>query len=103
MKKWTVMMIPHGKGATRNLSLCSFHLWLTVACFCVLAFASTFTFQLYRYSQAQVHELERATFQLRTAGGVIHRIEGITPDELAAIESSTVKITRRVSIPITSK
>ncbi|HOD51360.1 MAG TPA: M23 family metallopeptidase [Candidatus Hydrogenedentes bacterium] len=103
MKKWTVMMIPHGKGATRNLSLCSFHLWLTVACFCVLAFASTFTFQLYRYSQAQVHELERATFQLRTAGGVIHRIEGITPDELAAIESKYREDYKKSIDSITSK
>ena len=88
MKKWTVMMIPHGKGATRNLSLSSFHIWVTVASFCVLAFASTFTFQLYRTSLARVDVLERQTFQLRTAtrGEVSRPVEGISPEELAAIE-----------------
>ncbi|MFO7975147.1 MAG: M23 family metallopeptidase [Candidatus Hydrogenedentota bacterium] len=103
MKKWTVMMIPHGKGATRNLNLSSLYIWFIVACFCVLAFASTFSFQLYRCSKAQVDELERTTFQLRTAGGVVHHIEGISPEELAAIESKYRKDYKKSIDSITSK
>ena len=103
MKKWTVMMIPHGKGATRNLSLSSFYIWALVASFCVLAFASTFTLQLYRNTRVQVRvlddELERTTFQLRTARGVVHRIEGISPMKWRPSRPSTGKITRRASIP----
>lgn len=105
MKKWTVMMIPHGKGATRNLSLSSFHIWVTVASFCVLAFASTFTFQLYRTSLARVDVLERQTFQLRTAtrGEVSRPVEGISPEELAAIESKYREDYKRSIDSITSK
>jgi murein DD-endopeptidase MepM/ murein hydrolase activator NlpD len=107
MKKWTVMMIPHDKGTTRNLSLSSLHIWLTIAGFCILAFASTFTFQLYRFSkarvQAQADELERMAFQLRTAGEVVHQIEGISPDELAAIESRYREEYKKSVDSITSK
>ncbi len=107
MKKWTVMMIPHGKGATRNLSLSSFYIWALVASFCVLAFASTFTLQLYRNTRVQVRvlddELERTTFQLRTARGVVHRIEGISPDEVAAIETKYREDYKKSIDSITSK
>lgn len=107
MKKWTVMMIPHDKGATRNLSLSSLHIWLTIAGFCFLAFASTFTFQLYRSAQAQVQaqasELEQLAFQMRTSGDIIQHIDGISPDELAAIESKYRQDYKKSIDSITSK
>lgn len=101
--KWTVMMIPQGTGTTRNLSLSSLHIWLTVTSFCVLAFTSTFTLQLYRHSRTQVHELERTAFQLQTARGPVHRIEGISPDELTAIETRYREEYRQSIDSITSK
>ena len=105
MKKWTVMMIPHGKGATRNLSLSSFHLWVTVAGFCVLAFASTFTLQLYRSSLAHVDALERQTFHLRTATRQEppRPADGISTEELAAIESKYREDYKKSIDSITSK
>ena len=109
MKKWTVMMIPHGKGATRNLSLSSFHIGVTIASFCILAFASTFTFQLYRHSRAQVRDLERtalrAAAQLQTArsSSVIQHIEGISPEEMAALESKYREEYKKSIDSITSK
>jgi len=71
-------MIPHGGGTTRNISMSALHLWLPVVFFSLLAFASTFSLQLYSQTSLRVEELELTAFQLRAAAKGLPQLN--TPD-----------------------
>jgi len=56
MKKWTVMLIPHDRGNTRNLEVAAYHLGLVVALLVALSFSTAF---LLKRHQGVSSELER--------------------------------------------
>ncbi|HOZ47115.1 MAG TPA: peptidoglycan DD-metalloendopeptidase family protein [Candidatus Hydrogenedentes bacterium] len=42
MKRWTVMLIPHDRGETRNVNLAAYQLWTVAILVVVLTFSTTF-------------------------------------------------------------
>lgn len=67
MKRWTVMLIPHGQGNTRNLNLYSLQIWAVVGVFAVLMFVAAYSFQRYNVAQADVERLEVENRELGVA------------------------------------
>jgi murein DD-endopeptidase MepM/ murein hydrolase activator NlpD len=59
MKRWTVMLIPHGQGNTRSLNLYSAQLYTLVSVFAVLAFTAAYTYQSARIARKDVERLQR--------------------------------------------
>lgn len=96
MKRWTVMLIPHGQGTTRTLSVCGAHMWLVVALIAGLAFMSTFMYQ--RYLSASHHAsrlleqcetLQQLSVAPSTPAPVAHVAdEGLSAAQRAEIERS---------------
>ncbi len=60
MKKWTVMLIPHDRGSTRNLNLYVYQIWLVVAVIVGLSFASAFLFRRHQVLQDRMDQLRQA-------------------------------------------
>ncbi len=56
MKRWTVMLIPDGRGKTRNLKLASYQMWVISAVVIALSFSTGF---LYKRHQALARETKR--------------------------------------------
>ena len=54
MRKWTVMLIPDKRGATRSLRLYSLQLWCVATLFIALSFTAGFFF---RRQQVQARHL----------------------------------------------
>jgi murein DD-endopeptidase MepM/ murein hydrolase activator NlpD len=59
MKRWTVMLVPHGSGNTRSIEFYSIYLWSLVAVFALLSFTSAFLFQMARVARNDVSRLEQ--------------------------------------------
>lgn len=59
MKRWTVMLIPHGQGNTRSLNLYAVQLYGLVSVFAVLSFIAAFSFQTVRAANKDIERLER--------------------------------------------
>ena len=59
MKRWTVMLIPHGQGNTRSLNLYAIQLYCLVSVFAVLSFMAAFSFQTVRAANKDIERLER--------------------------------------------
>ena len=64
MKKWTVMLIPHDRGQTRNLNLASYQLWFVVVLIVALAFASSFLYRRHQIAAAQAEQLRQLVREL---------------------------------------
>lgn len=77
MKRWAVMLVPHGRGNTRTLDVAAFHVW-SVAGICVtvilaaaiLAFTTTFLFQRYTAVASELRDLQRQNRDLTERMGV---------------------------------
>ena len=67
MKRWTVMLIPHGQGNTRNLNLYSLQIWALIGVFALLSFMATFSFQRYAVARGDVERLEQENRDLGMA------------------------------------
>ncbi|HOJ33303.1 MAG TPA: peptidoglycan DD-metalloendopeptidase family protein [Candidatus Hydrogenedentes bacterium] len=66
MKRWAVMLVPHGCGKTHTLDVSIAHVWTIVAVFlfttvlaACLAFTTTFLVERYSAVQAELKELRR--------------------------------------------
>ncbi len=59
MKRWTVMLIPHGQGNTRSLNLYAIQLYGLVSVFAVLSFMAAFSYQTVRAANKDIERLER--------------------------------------------
>lgn len=86
MKRWTVMLIPHGSGNTRSIEFYSVYLWSLVGVFALLAFTCAFLFQVARAAQNDVERLEREKRELGLAAAPAPAPEGLTEEERREIE-----------------
>lgn len=59
MKKWTVMLIPQGRGNTQNLDLAAWHLYCVAAVLITLSFLSAFSFQRFRLEAQARQDLQQ--------------------------------------------
>lgn len=86
MKKWTVMVIPQGRGSTRTLTIRSSYVWLLVGLFTLLAFSSTFLFQRFRLARNEAEDLRKAKRRLEFATGVPQKEVGLADEERRELE-----------------
>ncbi len=90
MKRWAVMLVPHGCGKTHTFDLTSRHVWFTVALFAVttliavfLSFTTTFLVERYKSAEKELQELrrqnrelsEKLTARLNAAEGALTQAE----------------------------
>jgi murein DD-endopeptidase MepM/ murein hydrolase activator NlpD len=89
MKRWTVMLIPHGQGNTKTLNLYSLQLWIVVAVFAALSFVSAFSYQRARTARKEIERLERENRELGLAAAPVSQgSQSLTEDERAEIEQN---------------
>jgi murein DD-endopeptidase MepM/ murein hydrolase activator NlpD len=88
MKRWTVMLIPHGQGSTRNLNLYSLQIWAVIGVFASLSFLAAFSFQRSSVAQADIErlELEKRELGLAATAEPVPVDSGLSDGERAAIE-----------------
>lgn len=60
MKKWTVMLIPHDRGATQTLNLSAYQLWFVVVVLTALTFTSAFFYGRHDSMMRQFDRLRQA-------------------------------------------
>lgn len=88
MKRWTVMLIPHGQGNTKSLNLYALQLYGLVLVFAALSFTAAFSIQSVRAAKKDIERLEREKREIGAqAAPVIQTSTAIlSDDERAAIE-----------------
>ncbi|GMV92350.1 MAG: hypothetical protein AMXMBFR82_21280 [Candidatus Hydrogenedentota bacterium] len=88
MKRWTVMLIPHGQGNTRNLNLYALQIWAVVGVFAALSFLAAYSFQRYSVARTSVERLEQENRELGMAVAVepVAVDSGLSETERAEIE-----------------
>lgn len=64
MKKWTVMLIPHDRGTTRNLELAVYQVATVVLVMMLLSFSTAFLLKRHQILSAQAHRLQELAQQL---------------------------------------
>ncbi len=64
MKKWTVMLIPHGQGGTSTLTVSEIHFWSVCGFILLLSFTSAFFYQRH-------HEIAQRAELLRQANRML--------------------------------
>lgn len=67
MKKWTVMLIPHGGGDTRNLTLTTLHAWVALGLVLYLSMMASFWFYRNKSARRQLIEARQANHDLEEA------------------------------------
>lgn len=87
MKRWTVMLIPHGQGNTKSLNLYAFQLYVLVAIFAALSFTAAFSYQRVRAANKDIERLER---EKRNLGAMVSPLAqqpaAMSDEERAKIE-----------------
>lgn len=68
MKRWTVMLIPHGAGNTRSINLYSIQVWCVVGVFALLSFTSAFLYKSNLVARHNIDRLERDKRAMGLAG-----------------------------------
>src|ERR1044072_3362621 len=88
MKRWTVMLIPHGQGNTKSLNLYALQLYGLVLIFGMLAFSAAFSFQTVRAANKDIERLEREKRDggAHTAAPTQARAVVFTEDDRTAID-----------------
>ena len=88
MKRWTVMLIPHGQGNTKSLNLYALQLYGLVIVFAVLSFASAFSFQTVRAAKKDIDRLEREKREIGAQAAPVIQTPAavLSEDERTAIE-----------------
>ncbi len=66
MKKWTLLVIPQGQGATSTLNLYSVQIWCVVALLVALTFASAFFYKRYQITRNELAQAQEITRELQT-------------------------------------
>jgi murein DD-endopeptidase MepM/ murein hydrolase activator NlpD len=95
MKRWTVMLIPQGNGATRTLNLNSSHIYVAVALLAALTFSTTFFIQRYRIAADQARQLERQNVLLADAARQVPpAAKSLSPDQREAIAEQAARAVR---------
>lgn len=88
MKRWTVMLIPHGQGNTRSLSLYALQLYGVVFVFAALSFTAAFSYQSVRAAKKDIDRLEREKRELGAQSAPVIQAPAavLSEDERTAIE-----------------
>lgn len=88
MKRWTVMLIPHGQGNTRSLNLYSIQVWFVIVVFAALAFVAAFSFQKSVLAQRDIERLEQEKHELGMAAAAAPAAtdSGLSETQQAEIE-----------------
>jgi len=105
MKRWTVMLIPHGQGNTRSLNLYSMQLYVLVSAFAVLAFTAAYTYQSARIASKDVERLEREKRALGAMAAPLtqHPTAILADDERLTIEQKVREEYEGRMVAITSE
>lgn len=88
MKRWTVMLIPHGQGNTKSLNLYALQLYGVVIVFAVLSFTAAFSYQSVRAAQKDIDRLEREKREIGAQAAPVIQAPAavLSEDERAEIE-----------------
>jgi murein DD-endopeptidase MepM/ murein hydrolase activator NlpD len=88
MKRWTVMLIPHGQGNTKSLNLYALQLYGLVLIFAALSFTTAFSFQTVRAAHKDIDRLEREKREIGAQATPVIQAPAavLSEDERAAIE-----------------
>jgi len=88
MKRWTVMLIPHNRGKTRNLEIAGYQLALVVALLVGLSFSTAFLFKRHQVVSVELEQLQELAQELefQQANAANPDGEKLSPEERAEIE-----------------
>jgi len=88
MKRWTVMLIPHGAGNTRSINLYSVQVWLVVGVFALLSFTSAFLYKSNLVARHSIDRLERDKREMGMAGVSQESTAKLTEQDKQKIEQT---------------
>jgi murein DD-endopeptidase MepM/ murein hydrolase activator NlpD len=91
MKRWTVMVIPQGRGGSQTHHVSSIHLWMVYGCVALLAitaFSSAFLFKRYRLAQHDVKQLQQDKLETEYAGVDTVIVPVLSEEQRAELEQT---------------
>ncbi|MBI4560020.1 MAG: M23 family metallopeptidase [Candidatus Hydrogenedentes bacterium] len=88
MKKWTVMLIPHGPGSTRSVYLYSFQLWVVIGLLVGLSFTSAFLYKRHELLNREMATIQQHQRSLPQSPADVPAATGATESEKLQIERS---------------